>query len=244
MEKWFFNSLLINKLSDILDLSGAEIARRCGLSQQVMNRYMNNGIVLSVQTLLKICNSIRMPIYYFVAEDNNFVLPNREYATIAHDLWQPVGWNHSAVERIFGDKSGQIAWRDVATAMGVTPQKPHDRMLLKTRLPVDDFCRTCNNLNLSPFTFLIDRNRDVGNKKRRSTETTTTKSDGSSTNNELFSQEIADLHQNIAKLNSTIENLTCRYKSLLERHNQLEQTVIRYISHRATEGIAAEPDEK
>ena len=69
MEKWSFNNQLFRRLPDVLDISGAEIARRCSLKQQVLNRYQNGGIVLSVQVLIKICNSLRMPAYYFVAED-------------------------------------------------------------------------------------------------------------------------------------------------------------------------------
>lgn len=229
MEKWSFNNLLINKLSEVLDLSGAEIARRCGMSQQVMNRYVNNEIVLSVQTLLQICNALRMPLYYFVSEDNNYVLPNRESATIAHDQWHPVGWNHQAVQQIFGNDDGQIAWRHVAAAMGVTPQKPRDRMLLKTRLPIDDFCKACNKLNLSPFTFLIDPNREV--KRTSLPRSRNARKSSILPDDAALHQEIAALRQKVVDLDTTVTDLTSKYKILLERHNHLEQTVIRYISH-------------
>ena len=74
MDRWKFNTTLFSSLSDVLDITGTEIARRCGLRQQVLSRYTTNEIVVSVQILIKLCNSLRMPVYYFVAENNNFVI--------------------------------------------------------------------------------------------------------------------------------------------------------------------------
>ena len=126
MTKWSFNMLLLSRLSDVLDISGAEIARRCGLTQQVLNRYMNGDIVLSVQVLMKICNAMRMPAYHFVSEDGSSVLPIREEATLPLDCWHPIEWDIQAVELTFGDGEGRIFWKDVAKVMDISSQKPHE----------------------------------------------------------------------------------------------------------------------
>lgn len=220
MEKWSFNSLLFSRLSDVLDISGTEIARRCGIKQQVFSRYTTNETVVSVQTLMKICNALRMPIHFFVSENDSHVIPNRESATIASDCWQPVGWDRQAVEDTFGDGEGRIYWRDVAKAMGVSEQKPHDRFLLVTRFPVTDFLTTCSRLGMSPFRFLIDANRRTANDRRQTAPPSP---------NESFRTEIADLHRKITDLSATVDDLTSKFSALLERHNLLENRFRTYL---------------
>lgn len=209
MKKWAFNNLLFSRLSDVLEISGTEIAKRCGMTQQVFSRYTTNEIVVSVQTLIKMCNALRMPIHFFVSEDDNHVMPNREAATVATDRWHPVGWDGQAVEQIFGD--GRIYWKDVAKTMGVTSQKPHDRFLLKTRFPVTDFLSTCSHFGISPFMFLIDHNRgkDKGGGKKQF--------------------DAVELNRKIDDLSAAVDGLTRKYEKLLERHNELERTVREYI---------------
>ena len=230
MGKWSFNSLLFSRLSDVLDISGTEIARRCGITQQVLSRYTTNEVVVSVQVLIKICNALRMPCYYFVSEDNNHLLPNRESATIVAEYWQPISWDCQAVEHTFGDGDGRIYWKDVAEAMGVSLQKPHDRFLLITRFPITDFLATCSHLDISPFRFLIDNNRNEikQRNKRRALPTLG------------LSAEIAALRKQIEDLSKTTLDLTKKYQALLDRHNRLERTVNDFLRNNV--GIAADPN--
>ena len=218
MEKWTFNSLLFNKLSDVLEISGAEIARRCGLTQQVLNRYMNNDIVLSVQVLIRVCNALRMPTRYFVSKNNNHAMPDREHATVAADQWHPIEWDKQVVELTFGDGEGRIYWKDVAEAMGVSSQKPHERFLLRKRFPIDAFLTTCNRLGISPFKFLIDLNGD-GGKPRDSGRASHTGGD------DTFRADLEKLRQKISSLEDSVSELTSKYEALLQAHNKLEHTI-------------------
>lgn len=245
MNKWSFNSLLFSRLPDVLDISGAEIARRCGMKQQVFNRYTNQEVMLSVQILMTICNSLRMPIHFFVSEENSHVIPNRECATIPLDEWQPIGWNNDAVEQTFGDGGGRIYWKDVAEAMDVTEQKPHDRFKLKTRFPIDGFLTTCNKLNISPFLFLIDNNRD---KAKRKVGKRATVLSGSPAGDAALRADIATLTKKLDGMNDTVADLTAKYDdllqrhtALLERHNRLERDFSDYTGYNRI-GMAAEPD--
>lgn len=210
MEKWSFNDLLFCRLSEVLDISGSEIAKRCGFAQQVFSRYTTHDVVVSVQILIKICNSLRMPSRYFISENGNHIIPERETATISSAYWQPITWDCKAVEETFGD--GRIYWKDVADVMGVTSQKPHDRFLLRTRFPVDDFLITCSRLNVSPFKFLVDKNSTPG-------EPTGVK------NGREPAGQLAVLMEKVDKLNEVIESLSGKYQALLERHNILERNV-------------------
>ena len=222
MDKWSFNMSLLGRLSKVLDISEAEIARRCGMTQQVLNRYTGADITVSVQVLLKICNALRMPAHYFVSEDNNHAAPSREVATIPADRWQPVEWDTQAVELTFGDGEGQIYWKDVAKAMGVTSQKPHDRFLLRTRFPIDDFLQTCNRLSLSPFRFLIDPNREVPARRKRSATVPGASPSGKTPPPH---PDIAALCHRIDTLEHTVADLQKQYADLLRAHEALARRV-------------------
>lgn len=221
---WSFNNLLFSRISKVLDVSEAEIARRCGMTQQALNRYTSADIMLSVQKLLIICNAMRMPAYYFVSEDNHHIVPNRETATIPLDHWHPITWDKQAVELTFGDRKGQIFWKDVAEAMGVTSQKPHDRFLLRKRFPIDDFLQTCNNLNLSPFLFLIDPNRATQDKRKRDSSLPVG-SPARKTTLPHPAADIAALCRKIDMLSATVADLTQKYQSLLHAHEALARRV-------------------
>ena len=234
MDRWSFNSLLFGRMSEVLEISGTEIARRCGLSQQVLSRYTTNEIVVSVQVLLKICNSLRMPSRFFISENGNHVIPARESATIAADCWQPVTWDSSAVEKTFGDGDGRIFWKDVAAAMGVTPQKPHERFLLRTRFPVTDFLSACSRLGISPFTFLVDGNLQDGGKVRRR---------GNYPGFYDRSDDVAALRAQVAELSAAVADLSGKFQSLLTAHEALSRRVSVNIENINSSyiGITAEP---
>ena len=232
--------LLFSNLTKVLDISGAEIARRCNLKQPVLNRYMSGEYVLPVQVLIQICNALRMPSSYFVSEDGSHLCPNRETATLPYDDWQPVGWDNDAVELTFGDGEGRIYWKDVAGAMGVSSQKPHDRFLLRTRFPVSDFLRTCNNLNLSPFKFLVDRN-DMQKTDGASEKTVEAVGD------DALRAEVRALTGRLSELNNTVSDITRKYEdllkrhtALLDRHNDLERTVRDYLGLDSHVSMAAD----
>lgn len=205
MSRWSFNLPLFSQLPNILDITGTEIARRCGLRQQVLSRYLTNESVVSIQVLLNLCNALRMPIYYFVAENNNFVIPNRESATIPLGEWREVSWNAEALGHTFGDSEGRIKWKDVAVAMGVSSQKPHERFALRTRFKVTDFFTACNAFGLSPFLFLNDPNRPNGKARKRP----------------ATPPSYVDLSRRVDILEHDIADLKSKFGALLREHKSL-----------------------
>lgn len=231
MERWSFNTLLFSRLTDVLDISITEIAKRCGIRQQVLSRYMSGENVLPVKILIQMCNALRMPCHFFVSEYNNYEIPNREIATIAAGQWQPVEWNRQAVEHTFGDGEGRIYWKDVAVVMGITAQKPHDRFLLRKRFPITDFMDVCNHFCLSPFDFLVDMNRG-GIKKgvRKPTANGDAAASPLLADIATLRQQMADLtdkyHDVIRKYDDTLT----KYADLLEAHKSLLRRFEEHIS--------------
>lgn len=235
MERWSFNTLLFSRLPDVLDISIAEIAKRCDIRQQVLNRYVKGENELPVKVLIKMCNALRMPCYFFVSEDNNHEIPNREAATIAADRWVPVEWDCQAVDRTFGSDGGRIYWKDVAAVMGVTPQKPHDRFLLKKRLTVFELVDVCNHFGLSPFTFIVDGNRGGdGKKKGRSPA-----DQGGATPAELL-DAIGALRQQVSELSAGYRDIAAKYGSLQADYGNLldaHKLLLRRFDDHVGEGI-------
>ena len=239
MERWTFNSLLFCRLSNVLDISITEIAKRVGIRQQVLNRYMKNENELPVQILIKLCNALRMPCYYFVSKDNNYEMPVREIATIASDQFRFIEWDNKMVEHTFGDGEGCIFWKDVAEVMGVTPQKPHDRLLLRTRFTVADFLEICNHFGLSPFSFLVDPNKTKG-KGRKGGGSTKTQGDTT------LLDDIAALRREVHSLSDTVSELAWKYQSMTDRYTDLldaHKTLLKRFNEHIDEsyiGIVAE----
>lgn len=222
MEKWNFNFPLFSQLTEVMDLTGTEIARRCGLRQQVLSRYTTNERVVTIQVLLKLCNAIRMPIHFFVSENGNYIIPNRESATIPVDNWKPVSWNFANVEKTFGYKDGQIPWRDVAEVMDVTPMKPIGRFALKRRFKVTDFFTACNAFDLSPFLFLNDPNRPDDNAEGKA-ESGKTKGKAKKSkpspppSYDELSRQVSDLRRGIADLTQKFQDLLQAHEALVRR---------------------------
>lgn len=234
MEKWSFNMPLFSRLSEVLDITGTEIARRCGMRQQVLSRYTTNESVVNIKTLMQICNAIRMPIYFFVAEDHNYIIPNRESATIPRNEWQPVSWNYDNVNRIFGDGDGKINWKDVAVAMGSSSQKPHQRFDLRRRFKVTDFFVACNAFNLSPFLFLNDPNRP-GKKKDK----------GKNVEKRPAFPTLSDLSAQMGKLTETVNDLQQKYNELQQNYADLQQkyaSLLEFINLNNVGGISTGVD--
>ncbi len=232
MITYSFNHELMARISKVLDITVAEIARRCNIKQQVLNRYVRGEFVISVQALIEMCNSLRMPIYFFVSENDTHLLPAREEATVLPRNWHPITWDTEEVERCFGDGPRQIYWKDVAAAMDVTDQKAHNRLLLNRRLPTTDFLTACTKLQVSPYRFLIDPNRPNFNHKTKKKATY---------KGELV--EMDKLRRELATMHTILDDLTEKYNQLLNDHRRLAQQVNVNIDTFSNShlSIAAEP---
>ena len=174
-----------------------------------------------------------MPAYYFVSEYGNDIFPERERATIPLRYWHPIEWDTQAVELTFGDGEGHIFWKDVAEAMGVTPQKPHNRFLLRTSFKVDAFLLTCSRLNISPFKFLIDKNRESNN-----VNPNLNKGREQSQKEKDLQAQVETLNKSVRSLSTTVADLTTKYKALMVRCGKLEMQLAEYAD--TSIGMAAE----
>ena len=229
MSTWTFNRKLFTQLSDVLDISFAKIAERCGLRQPVLSRYVTGEIELSLQVLIQLCNSLRMPIYYFISENGNHIIPNREAATLPLAQWQPITWNHQAAELTFGDGEGKIYWKDVAVVMGVSSQKPHERFCLRRRFPIEGFLIVCTHYQISPFKFLVDPNTEAGIQGSTSQGAATPSPSMCRSTADTSRADFVALTRKLDDLNASVLDLTKKFESLLAVHEALISRVQKNI---------------
>lgn len=227
MVKYSFNRLLLSKLPVVMDISISEIARRCDISQPVIYNYIKGGIELPLQTLIQICNALRIPSRLFISENNRHVIPTRETATIEADQWKPITWNTEAVELTFGDGVGKIYWKDVADVMGVTSQKPHDRFLLRTRFPINSFLHICSHYKLSPYLFLDDPNqpRRGAKEKRPMSNPSNSKQPKPNHAKSIDTPTYSELSRRVSSLEKDFAALNEKYDRLLHEHEELVKRV-------------------
>ena len=227
MVKYSFNQLFLNKLPVVMDISISEIARRCNISQPVIYNYIKGSIELPLKTLIQICNALRIPSRLFISENNRHVIPTRETATIEADQWKPITWNTEAVELTFGDGENKIFWKDVADVMGVTPQKPHDRFLLRTRFPISDFLSTCTHYKISPYLFLNDDNgvQEKSKPKPKTSNTSSSKSARPHYSKSTDTPTYSELSRRVDILEKDFAALNDKYNRLLHEHEELVKRV-------------------
>lgn len=223
MVKYCFNKLLLSKLSDVLDLSATQIARRCDINQPVLYHYIKGDVELSVQGLIQICNTLRIPSRLFISENERYIIPNRETATIEVDQWKAITWNEEEVELTFGDGEGKIYWKDVANVMGVSSQRPHDRFLLRTRFPISDFLSTCTHYKISPYLFLKDDNavKEKSKPKAKTSNTSNSKSARPHYSKSTDTPTYSELSQRVDALERNFATLNEKYNRLLHEHEEL-----------------------
>lgn len=228
MVKYSFNQLLLSKLPVVMDISISEIARRCNISQPVIYNYIKGSIELPLQTLIQVCNALRIPSRLFISENNRHIIPTRETTTIEADRWKPITWNTEAVELTFGDGEGKIYWKDVADVMGVTPQKPHDRFLLRTRFPINSFLHICSHYKLSPYLFIDDHNQPMrGAKEKKPSASYTSNSKQPKPNHakSIDTPTYSELSRRVSLLEKNFAALNEKYSRLLHEHEELVKRV-------------------
>ncbi len=249
MKKWTFNTGLLTNLAEVLGTSFTQIGERAGMIQQTFYRYVSQRkkFELTVQRLIALCNAWRLPIYYFIAEDGMHLIPQRMKAVVPEDEWQPIKWDYDAVERTFGDGDGRIYWIDVAVAMGKTGQVPHDKFQLKRRFTISEFLNTCTELQLSPYTFLIDNNRpEVREKVKPSEHGTTKKSKMTGGASKDLLREMDNLRGEVAALKEKVDDQTRWVAKLQQDYATLlsDYTSLSSYMRKHYEIHLADPDER
>lgn len=166
MVNWSFNSLLLSKLTDVLDLSGNEIANRCKLSQTALYHYMKCEVEIPVQALMQICNALRMPTRYFLSVNNRHIIPTRETATIEADRWKPITWSLDAVEPYLWRRRRENLLERRCVHYGLDTTETARAFSFTHTFPDQQF--SLNLHTFQPLTFSLSQRREPTSRHRQS----------------------------------------------------------------------------
>ena len=221
------NTKLIKTLSDVLLIPPARMMKEASIANSTWYYIMEHPDGISVQQLLAFANGLHIPVRRFFSSTRADLIGQREdYVT---DPYLECRYDDATLQRMV-NASPSATWQKAAKAINMSRSRLRDSLLTVTRTPVVRFLKVCEVFDIDPFTILVDPNPEVNRKKRSNT----TASD------DTFRAEIAALSRKVEDLTDTIACLTDKYQALLERHNQLENSVHSHFGFGTSVGIAAD----
>ena len=211
------NSKLITNLSGVLSKPASEMIKAVDMPSSTWYHIMKHPQNISIQQLLQIANTVHIPGRRF------FYLGDTLFVDLATDYvmrrYKPCYYDEAAL-KAYVDDNKDTTWQGGADKIGMARSRLRDSLLAIRRTPVQRFLDVCQEFSIDPFTILIDPNPE---------------------HNPEPNEEITDLHQQIADLSSTVDDLLGKYRTLLDRHNRLERTVHDYLGLDTSSLMAAEP---
>lgn len=208
-----FNTTLITKLEDIVFMSPNKIRKKARIpSSTWYTTIMRNPSAITIQHILAIANGMHIPVRRFFSEGNKDIIRQRDYYIT--EPYQDCYYDAKALQEIINSRPN-VSWQKAADSTEMTRDNLRKSLLAMRRTPVTRFLTACNALGISPFDILIDPNpiwkRETS---KRHTEA---------------SMDLNSLYDNLRKLSSAFDDLTDKYRLLLERYDRLESTIKEYI---------------
>lgn len=232
---YVFNYDLFSSLPAVCHLPATTLSRMTGVPYPSWRWYIKKK-KLPLMTLVKICNTLRFPIAYFIIPENNEKIIVGQYQdyTVSEKDYQPVEFRH--LEMGYALTSASIRTVEQASqAIGVSPQT-FRRNFRSPEPPaglfIDDYLRFCNLAKIYPGEYLVDFNHKIGLIEgfHRGQMTTLQRL-------ESQLQQIADLSKENSrlvtfnqKLLSENKNLKAKVKQLEMRNGQVEEEGTRSIA--------------
>lgn len=217
------NTKLITSLSSVLFVAPTEIMGAAQIANSTWYHIMDRPENISVQQLLALANGLHIPVRRFfsfgradlVGKREDYIL--EEYLTCRYD--------EGALGEMVGTRTA-ATWKRAAEVTGMSRTRLRDSLMAVTRTPVVRFLAVCEAFGIDPFTILVDPNPENPRKQRQAPA-------------EMV-REIAALKSQVERLADTVDDLSHKFRVLLERHDRLERAVVGYPGE---EGIrASEPD--
>lgn len=205
-----------------------EVADAAGISIACWYRLVKNPAKITVQQLIGLANGLNVPVKHFFSFGKADMVGVREDYIMLSD-YQNCYYDSDAVHRRIGEGTA-TSWRKAADAVGMHWTNVSSSLLAVSRTPVTRLLTLCEAFDFNLFEFLIDPNKSQKKQERR----TEIRED------DAFREEIAAMNGKIDDLSKSLEDLTGKYKALLERHNRLEETFREFLGTDTRIGMAAD----
>ena len=146
------NENLFKSLARALRMTYKEISSQSNISMTTLYRIIETPVKISVQQLIDLSNGLHVPVSRFFSKDNNETVGQRE-DYIIFDGYKECYYNKAAMQEII-DSGSISSYRDIASVVGLHPNRVKESLLAEHRLPVTRLLDFCNTLKIS-YTFLI-----------------------------------------------------------------------------------------
>lgn len=148
------NENLFKNLACALRMTYKEISSQSNISMTTLYRIIETPSKISVQQLIDLANGLCVPVSRFFSKDSKEPVGGREdYIEFNH--YKFCFYDKDAMQKVI-DSSIVSSYRDIASIVGLHPNRVKESLLAEHRLPVTRLLNLCDNLKIDFFNFVID----------------------------------------------------------------------------------------
>lgn len=166
------NENLFKALSQALRMTYKEISTQSGISITTLYRIIAMPIKISVQQLIDLANGLSIPVSRFISEDDSKEPIGQREDYIKSDDYKFCFYDKRAMQKVI-DSDTILSYRDIASIVGLHPNRVKESLLAEHRLPVTRLLDFCNATKMDFFYFLVDPNNKSDNAQERKSAITT-----------------------------------------------------------------------
>lgn len=160
------NENLFKALSQALRMTYKEISTQSGISITTLYRIIAMPIKISVQQLIDLANGLSIPVSRFISEDDSKEPIGQREDYIKSDDYKFCFYDKRAMQKVI-DSDTISSYRDIASIVGLHPNRVKESLLAEHRLPVTRLLDFCNATKMDFFYFLVDPNNKSDNSKEK-----------------------------------------------------------------------------
>lgn len=150
------NENLFKVMGRVFRMTYKEISSQSNISMTTLYRIIETPAKISVQQLIDLANGLHVPVSRFFSKDSKEAIGEREdYININH--YKLCFYDKSAIQQLI-DSGAVSSYRDIASVVGLHPNRVKESLLAEHRLPVTRLLNFCDNLNIDFFSIVVDPN--------------------------------------------------------------------------------------
>lgn len=165
------NENLFKNLASALRMTYKEISSQSNISITTLYRIIETPSKISVQQLIDLANGLSVPVSRFFSKDSKETVGEREdYINLNH--YKFCFYDKNAMQKVI-DSDTFSSFRDIASVVGLHPNRVKESLLAEHRLPVTRLLNFCDNLKIDFFYIVVDPNISSHAMEQKNTTTTT-----------------------------------------------------------------------
>ena len=207
------NEKLFKSLSSVLRMTYKEISSQTNIAMTTLYRIIETPSKISVQQLLDLANGLCVPVSRFFSKDSKEPVGERE-DYIEFDHYKLCFYDKGAMQKVI-NSSIVSSYREIASVVGLHPNRVKESLLAEHRLPVTRLLKFCDALKMDYSFFIVDPNSKDNNAKEKKNVAITTSEYETILHElvtlrhemELFRAEFTNVRRSLAHLDNIINLL-------------------------------------